>query len=345
MLAVASLLAAASLATSSRSIVDYLLGQRMGFSAADLQAYDTGSAVIRSLDTRAREEVGYVGAVYVDASSEKFVELFRDIVRFEQGPGVPQIGRFSTPPRLEDLAPLTLPSTDAAALRKCRPGDCDVKLSAAAMRRFREEVDWSSPNAERQAEKLAHEVIFDLLRAYQSDGNAALGHYDDGDETLPVAERFRALLASSNPLPVAVPELLAYLDDYPNGHLAGAEDFFYWTLTDFGLKRTIRINHVTIYPLGIRSQPPGVEYVIAIKQLYASHYLYTTLELRFLVDDDRRAGQGISLISVTRSHSDGMTGFKGFFIRPIIRRRSRDAVRNYLVHVKRQVEGPGLASP
>jgi signal transduction histidine kinase len=31
--------------------------------------------------------------------------------------------------------------------------------------------------------------------------------------------------------------------------------------------------------------------VIAIKQLYASHYFQTTLELRFLVDDERRADQ------------------------------------------------------
>jgi hypothetical protein len=34
-----------------------------------------------------------------------------------------------------------------------------------------------------------------------------------------------------------------------------------------------------------------------------------------------------------------MTGFKGLFLRPIISRRSRDAVRGYLEHVKRQIEG------
>jgi hypothetical protein len=35
-----------------------------------------------------------------------------------------------------------------------------------------------------------------------------------------------------------------------------------------------------------------------------------------------------------------MTGFKGLFLRPIVRVRSRDAVRNYLDQVKRQVERP-----
>jgi len=45
-----------------------------------------------------------------------------------------------------------------------------------------------------------------------------------------------------------------------------------------------------------------------------------------------------------------MTGFRGFFLRPIISRRSRDGVRRYLEHVKRQVEeragtGPVITGP
>jgi hypothetical protein len=300
--------------------------------------------VIQTLETPIREELAYVGAVYLDVSSETFVERFRDIVRFEGGPGIPQIGRFNTPPRLDDLVSLTLPLTDVSTLRTCHPGACNVKLSADAMRRFRDEVDWSSPNAARQADEVAHKMIFDMVRAYQKEGNAALGNYDDGDETLSVAEQFRALLGNSDPLPVAVPELLSYLNDYPHGRLAGAEDFFYWTVVDFGLRHTIRVNHVTIYPL--RESPPrsAMKYAIAIKQLYASHYFHTTLELRFLVDDDRR-DRGSALISITRSRNDGMTGFKGLFLRRIIRSRSRDAVRNYLDHVKRQLEGPDPAVP
>ena len=333
-----ALIAVASLAAQSGSIVDNLLTLQMGFSAADLRALDAGSAVIRSLDTPVREELAHVGAVYVDAQPERFVERFRDIERFERGPGIPQIGRFASPPRLEDLESLALPEADIAALSTCRPGDCDVKLSAAAMSRFRNDVDWSSANAARQADDVTRAMILELVRAYQAEGNAALGYYDDGEEPLPVAEQFRALLANRDPLSATVPALLTYLDDYPRGRPAAAEDFFYWTVVDFGLKPTIRVNHVTIYPLA-ESSTSGVAYAIAIKQLYASHYFHTTLELRFLVDDDRRSGGGgASLISITRSRNDGMTGFKGWFLRPIISRRSRDGVRSYLEHVKQQVE-------
>jgi hypothetical protein len=339
------LIAVASLAAQSGSIADDLLRQKMGFSASDLLTLDAGSAVIKNLDTPVGEELAYVGVVYIDTPAEHFIDRFRDIERFERGPGIPQIGRFGSPPRLEDLASLTLPATDVKALPQCLLGDCDVKLSAAAMHRFRNEVDWSSPNAAHQANKVAREMILDLVHRYQADGNTALEYYNDGDDPLHFAEEFRALLASPDPLPVPIPKFLAYLDNYPRGRPTGAEDFFYGGVVDFGLKPTIRANHVTIYPLAV-GLSSGVAYVIATKQLYASHYFYTTLELRFLVNDDRRSRRrGTYLISITRSRNDGMTGFKGFFLRPIIRHRSRDAVLGYLEHAKRQVEGRARAAP
>jgi hypothetical protein len=229
------------------------------------------------------------------------------------------------------------------ALRGCRPGDCDVKLTAAAMTRFRNEVNWASSAATRQANEVARDMIVELVRAYRAKGNAALGEYSDGGEPLAVADQFRALLASVNQVPAAVPALYAYLGDYPAGRPEGAEDIFYWTVVNFGLKPTIRVNHVVIYPLAARG-PYDVSHVIAIKQLYASHYFHTTLELRFLVGDDRPGRKGFYLLSVTRARTDGMTGLKGLLLRPIVSRRSRDAVRGYLDHVKRQVERPLSAS-
>jgi hypothetical protein len=336
-LASAVLAASASPAARASSFVDDLLRRQMRFSASDLRALDAGTAVIKSLETPIRQELALFGVVRVDAPMERFVERFRDIERFETGPGILQIGRFGNPPRLEDLGSLTLPAKDVTAVAKCRPGHCDVKLSAAAMHRFRSQVDWTSPSAPRQANDVARKLLLELVRGYQRGGNAALGHYDDGSERLSVAEEFRGLLASDRHRPIPVPALMAYLDTYPRDRPAGTEEFFYWSVVNFGLKPTIRVNHVVIQPLA--ANQPGVEHVIAIKQLYASHYLHTTLELRFLVDAGRDAGRrGFYLVSITRSRNDGMTGIKGVVLRPIISRRSRDGVRGYLEHVKRQVE-------
>jgi hypothetical protein len=336
-LGLAALLVCVALpAARSDSFVNNLLRQR-GFSAADLRARDAGEAVVKSLDTPVRRELAHFGIVYIDAPAERFVDRFNDIERFERGPGIPEIGRFGVPPRLEDLASLTLPAKDVTALARCRPGDCDVKLSASAMTRFQNHVNWSSPNAALQANEVARAMILELVRAYQVNGNAALGRYDDRGESVLVAEQFRALLTSVEALPVPMPELMNYLSDYPRRRPAGAEDFFYWSVVDFGLKPTVRINHVIIYPLPGR--PSGVSHVIAIKQLYASHYFHTTLELRFLVDDERPPDRrGFYLFSITRSRIDGTSGLTGSLLRPVISRRSRNAVRSYLEHLKRQVE-------
>ena len=105
----------------------------------------------------------------------------------------------------------------------------------------------------------------------------------------------------------------------------------------------MRVNHVIVDLLAGR--PSGVSHVIAIKQLYASHYFHTTLELRFLVEDQRRADQrGFYLLSITRSRIDGTGGLKGSLLRSIISRRSRTAVRSYLEHLKRQVESAAPAA-
>ncbi len=333
----ATLLAAVgSPAAPPGSFVDNLL-RRERFSTADLRALNAGEAVVKTLDTPVRQELAHFGVVHVNATAERFVERFGDIERFERGPGIPQIGRFGSPPRLEDLASLALPARDLAALARCRPGACEVKLPAAAMTRFRNQVNWSSPSAALRANEIAREMILDQVRAYQAHGNSALGQYDDNGAPLSVAGQFHALLTSGYQLPLPVPDLMAYLDEYPRGRPAGVGEFFYWTVVDFGLKPTVRVNQVVVHPLAER--PSGVSHVIAIKQLYASHYFHTTLELRFLVDDDRPADRrGFYLLSITRSRSDGTTGLMGSLMRPIISRRSRNAVRVYLEHLKRQVE-------
>ena len=342
-LGAALLLAGALPEAQARSFVNDLL-MRAQFSAADRRVLDAGSAVVKTLDTPVRQELAHFGVVYIDAPADRFIERFGDIERFESGPGILQIGRFRNPPQVEDLASLTLPTPDVTALSTCRPGDCDVKLSAAAMTRFRTRVNWASPTAALQANVVAREVIFDLVQAYQGTGSEALGSYDDGGEPLSVAEQFRALLTSRMQLPLPVPGLMTYLDEYPRSRPAGAEDFFYWSVVDFGLKSTIRVNHVVVYPLAGR--PSGVSHVLAIKQLYASHYFHTTLELRFLIDDDRGINRrGFFLFSLTRSRIDGTAGLKGSLLRPVISRRSRTAVRGYLEHLKRQVERAASATP
>jgi hypothetical protein len=61
--------------------------------------------------------------------------------------------------------------------------------------------------------------------------------------------------------------------------------------------------------------------VIASKMLYASHYFWTALELRVLVPDPSR-GRGFWFVTISRSRSDGLTGFVGRLIRGRVRKEA-----------------------
>ena len=340
-LGVALFVSAAPPQAQSNAFRDGFLRQKLHFGAADLRELDAGRAIVKSLDTSVRQEIAHFGVVYIDAHADRFIERFSDVERFERGRGTPQIGRFSPIPRITDMASLTLPDDDVAALRACRIGDCEIKLAGAGMTRFRNEVNWSSPKAATQVNEIARQMLLEVLHGYQSKGNQALGRYDDGSEPLHAAEQFRALLTNSDLWPAPVPALSTYLNSYPNGRPEDVDEFFYWSVVDFGLKPTVRMNHVTVQRLP-RHSLPHVPYVIAIKQLYASHYFRSALELRFLVEGERAQGRsGFYLVSITRSRIDGVNGFTGPLVRPLINRRSRNGVRDYLEHVKRQVARPG----
>ena len=89
-------------------------------------------------------------------------------------------------------------------------------------------------------------------------------------------------------LTTQMPNLRRYLLDYPKVTLEDAASFAYWQETEFGLKPTIRIGHLTIRE--------GLEdTVVGSKMLYASHSFWTGLEVRALVPDPARGtGSGSS---------------------------------------------------
>ena len=100
-----------------------------------------GIADMRALDVATPGEIAVVGAVRIAAPPQALVARVRNIEEFKRGPDVIQVGRFSNPPRLDDLGALTI-GKDDLDLRRCRVGSCDVRLSAELITRFQREIDW-----------------------------------------------------------------------------------------------------------------------------------------------------------------------------------------------------------
>jgi hypothetical protein len=122
------------------------LKDRIGLSAKDLAEVKRGEVVAKVLGSEP-QEVAVFGIVRVNAPEDFFLERFRDIEFYKKGTSVPQVKKFNTPPRIEDVQQLTVDREDFDALKNCRVGSCDVKLSARAIARLQEEIGWKAPNA------------------------------------------------------------------------------------------------------------------------------------------------------------------------------------------------------
>ncbi len=292
-----------------------------------------GGTVTKLLETDASKEVGVFGAVWIAAPMRRYVEAVTDIERFERGAGFRVTKRISDPPRLEDFAELRLPQEDLDDLRTCRVGSCEVKLGEPALRRFRTEIDWKAPNADAAANSLMRRLAFEYVTGYLEGGNDRLAVYRDTSRPTYVAEEFRSMVNQMPELTTFMPDMRRYLLEYPSATLPNATSLLYWQETVFGLKPTIRISHLTI-----REGPADT--VVASKMLYASHYFWTGLELPALIPD-RSRGAGFWFFTVSRSRSDGLSGFTGIFVRRRVRSQVQEATRTILQTTKRRLEGGG----
>ena len=141
---------------------------------------------------------------------------------------------------------------------------------------------------------------------------------------------FRSLQVRLPSLAEFLPDLKRYLLDFPKATMPNQESFLYWQQAKFGLKPTVRINHVVI------SQEPD-HVVVASKMLYASHYFWTALEVRVLLADPAR-GRGFWFITVSRSRSDGLSGFVGRVIRGKVRDEAERGVAAVLASTRAMLE-------
>lgn len=309
---------------------DQYLANAVRLSAGDRQRLVKGEPVTKLLDGEADKEVAVFGAVWIDAPMRRYVDAVTDIESFEKGRGFTVTKRISTPPRLEDFSAMRLPDEDLDALRSCRVGDCDVKLGERALTRFQSEIDWNAPDARAAANALMRQLALEYVTRYLEGGNSQLAAYLDNSRPTFVAQEFEAMIGRMPELTTYMPWLRRYLLEFPRVTLPQATSFLYWQETEFGLKPTIRISHLTI-----REGPDDT--VVASKMLYASHYFWTGLELRVLFPDAAR-GSGFWFVMVNRSRADGLGGFTGLFVRRRVRSAVEDGTLTALRSTKQRLE-------
>ena len=291
-----------------------------------------GQPVTAALDSDQPHEVTILGAVWVTAPLDRYLEEVHDIEQFERGDNFRITKQISSPPRAEDFAEMDLPAEDVADLKSCRVGSCAIKISEPSLARLRKEVDFSKQTVQQDAERLVRTLALEYVTGYLEGGNAKLATYRDSDRPTFVANEFKDMIERMPALTEYLSDLKRYLLDFPRAKLPDSRSFLYWQEAQFGLKPTIRINHVV-------SLKRPTHAVVASKMLYASHYFWTALELRVLVPQPAR-GNGFWFVSVSRSRSDGLTGFTGSVIRGRVRGEAEKGMLAALRRTKTKLEQP-----
>ena len=104
--------------------------------ASDRARLDRGDVMVRVLPSR-DGQLGVFASSRLGVPAEALVTWMGAIAELKQSKFVLAVRRFSDPPVLEDLDALVLDEEDVEAVRRCRIGDCSVKLAGHEIKSLR----------------------------------------------------------------------------------------------------------------------------------------------------------------------------------------------------------------
>ena len=308
------------------------LEQKAAFREADFAALKLNHPVVRLSPVSDKREIAVAGLVNIGAGAEEFLRSYRGTMTQKSNSAILEIGSFGLQPALADLDALTLEAEDIEDLKDCVIGDCQVKLSAAMIERFRKEIDWNATDYAVRVTNLFKQMLSEYVRDYRTRGEAALIQYNDKRDEIDLAAEQRALSGASG-----------YINDLLADSKAGlrlVDDAIVWSKIKFGLKPVIAVNHITIYR---RDRDVGPQVLISSKQIYASHYFNASLALTAFVTVPG-ASQGAYLVSENRSRADGLDGPFGKIKRGVVEKKALEGLKAILAHSQAKLDASGLAA-
>ena len=311
----------------------------LSLTAGDYTKLDAGEALVELLPTESTE-VAVRAATRVNAYPGRLIQWTRRVEELNKGRYVLAIGRFSEPPRIEDLDDLSLDDGDLTDLRRCRPGKCGVKLSDLEIARMREAIAAAGVRWKTAAQQTLRAIVLARAKEYLTVGHTASASYYDGKKPVQLDSEFAALASE---VALAHPRLFAvtnYLSLYPKGEMPDVESFLYWSKESLGAKPIVGITHVVMIESGDASLRGAL---VAKKQVYASHYLLASLS--FTAISASPDGAHRYLVYLNRSRLDVFDGLFGGFIRRTIARRLRAEAPQALRALRERLESAPPEEP
>ena len=286
-----------------------------------------GQVFVKMLPGRGNE-LAVVAATRTTAAPARLIAWMRRVELVQRGRYVANVGRFSNPPQLDDLAAVTLEEKDFEDIRHCRSGDCGLKLSGTEIRQLQEHVGRDA-TWKQEAEAAFRAAVLERARSYLSGGDFALP-VDEDDSA--VNTRFASLAAHLGLESPRLPGVADYLKMYPRlDHPDVVESFLYWSRETLGFKPITNITHLTL----MQSETPGMPRALAIsKQVYANHYKDGAVAVTAIAGSPGHQ----YLVYAHRSDVDVLGGVWGGLVRRMIERRVKDEAPGILNALRVRLE-------
>jgi hypothetical protein len=304
---------------------DGLTGSGLG--RDEIEEARRGGVVARVLPLQEDNDVLVVGLVFIDAPPAALLQDIRSTGMLRSNGRVLQSGRFSAPPMPQDLDPLTFAPQDLEDLRKCRVGDCDIRVDAATMATAGE-LHWGTPDASIKASMALKHALWIQLQSYREQGAAGMAVYRENrvpDES--GRELTKLLDGSPRPFPES-PSFLEYLKEYPRVRLPDVESFFCWS-KEAQRKPVVRLVHVSLRTVNTEGGP---HHLVALVHVHDNHFYLAYAEFLRLIPE-RGAATGFYLVRWIRARIDPPRRLRGLLLGRI-KEQMREAMKSDIESVR-----------
>ncbi|MBX3291438.1 MAG: hypothetical protein KF881_00945 [Acidobacteria bacterium] len=325
-----------TLAQADKTSVEPLfefLRKHAAFTQEELAGLKDGKPVIRVLPERDKRETSVIGVVQVSPNAGLDLARFRESIGQRTNPSRSGGGPIGVPPQISDLEGFRLDAKDVEDLRKCLPGKCGVKLSPQMIKSLSEKPDLASASSGDIAAAYK-QMIIDYVAGYIARGDEALIEYDSPRKPVRLVEEYAAIYGMPNLPDLLAPEFGKHLRTFPN-KLNGVEDRFDWAIVETGLRPIFSVTHSSAYTKGTTE---ANVFMLATKQIYASHYIDATLAVFTLVISNTGETPTGYLIFFNTSRSTALAGVFGGIVHTVAEGQADERVRELLVRAKTKLE-------
>lgn len=309
------------------------LRRHAGLTEGELADLTNGKPLIRVIPETDKHASSVIGIIQVAPRTGIDLTAFRESIGQRANPSRSGGGPISIPPKISDLDGFRPEARDIDDLRNCRPGKCGVKLSPQMIRSLSELPEAASASSNEIA-RVYKQMLIDYVAEYIEGGDKALIDYDAPRKPVRLVEEYAAIYSKPNLADLLAPEFGRYLRTFPTKP-AGVEDRFDWAIVETGLRPIFSITHSSAYS----KRTDGTDvFILAAKQIYASHYIDATLAVFVLVISNSSESPKGFLVFSNTSRSAALAGVFGGIVHSVAEGQAEERVGELLIRAKSRLE-------